>query len=88
MSEILEKHDYPKGMTVKELKQLIKNWPNEDIYGEPTRVWIGTGTMLSSIVTEVSPLNHRIENDIENHALEWADIILESDAFEGYRAGL
>lgn len=81
MSELLEKNDYPKGMTVKELKQIIQDWPEEDIEGEPTRVWIGTGTMLSSVVTEVSPLNHRIENDIGNHALEWADIIFESDAF-------
>jgi len=82
MSELLGKNDYPKGMTVKELKQIIQDWPEEDIEGEPTKVWIGTGAMLSSVVTEVSPLNHRIENDIGNHALEWADIILESDAFE------
>ena len=49
--------NYPQGLTVKELKEIIKNWPETDENGELTTVWIETGWCLSSIVTEISPLN-------------------------------
>lgn len=48
---------YPCGMSVKELKELIKDWPDEYESGEPTAVWIGTGQNRSSVVTVVWPLN-------------------------------
>jgi hypothetical protein len=63
--------NYPQGLTVKELKEIIKNWPETDKYGEPTTVWVETGWCLSSIVTEISPL-HKYGNI--------ADIILSSNS--------
>lgn len=40
----VEKHNknFPKGMTVKELKELIKDWPETNQYGEDTLVYIST----------------------------------------------
>ena len=69
---------YSQGMTVKELKELIKDWPEEDPYGESNEVWIETGKMLSSPVIEAAPLNYR-----RNITKEWADLELISTAFRG-----
>jgi len=65
--------DTPMGLTVKELKILIKDWPEIGKNGESTEVWIETGTNLSSPVTYISMLNSRDEA---------SDIIFESNAFE------
>ena len=48
------------GLTVYELKKIIKDWPeyNEET-GEECEVWFETGDGLSSPVTEVWPLNKR-----------------------------
>lgn len=58
------------GMTVKDLKELIKNWPETDCYGEPCEVWITTGECLSSPVSHAEVLNYRNED-----GKEWADIL-------------
>lgn len=50
-------YDFEKGLTVAEFKKLIADWPETDIDGEPTEVWISTGVNLSSPVVEVSQLN-------------------------------
>lgn len=50
-------HDFPNGLTVKELKALISDWPELDAMGELSEVWIATGQNLSSPVIEVSQLN-------------------------------
>jgi len=68
---------YKHGMTVKELKELVKDWPEYDFNGEPTTVWIETGLMLSSPVIKSSLLNYR-----EQGGKEVADLLLESNAFE------
>jgi len=68
---------YKNGMTVKELKELVKDWPEYDFNGEPTTVWIETGLMLSSPVIESSLLNYR-----EQDGKEAADLLLESNTFE------
>lgn len=61
------------GLTVKELKDIIKEWPEKNEYtGEDCEVWIGTNGGLSNIVTEVCPLNMRINNNIVS-----ADLLLE-----------
>ena len=49
--------EYKKGLTVKELKNIIKDWPDEDSNGTLNEVWIETGQNLSSIVYEVVKLN-------------------------------
>jgi DNA-binding transcriptional MerR regulator len=71
-SERLYIRKFENGLTVKELKELIKDWPETDEHGEDCEVWIETGSNLSSPVTIVSPLNMRNENGIVS-----ADIILK-----------
>lgn len=62
---------YPDGMTVTELKKLIKDWPETDRYGDPCEVWVCDRTGLTNQVSEVSVLNRRADED-----KEWADILL------------
>ncbi len=49
---------FPKGLTVKELKEIVNSWPEVNDEGEPTEVWVGNDHH-SSQVTEVWPLNVR-----------------------------
>lgn len=60
------------GMTVRELKEVIKGWPEEDENGEPTEVWMQTGRGLSSPVGTVRQLNpdHLILGVTDNHPWE------------------
>jgi hypothetical protein len=44
------------GLTVKQLKELIKDWPEEYENGDETEVWIDDGPGTSQ-VREVWPLN-------------------------------
>jgi hypothetical protein len=44
-------------LTIKELKEFIKDLPETNINGEPFEVWFQTGKGLSSPVTELSRLN-------------------------------
>jgi DNA polymerase sigma len=48
---------FPHGLTVKQLKDLIKDWPEVDEMGDPCEVWLGTLNGYSNICTEVSSLN-------------------------------
>jgi len=56
-------------MTVKQLKEILKDWPETKENGEPTEVWLETGLMLSSQASNFS----RLGQD---------DFLLESNAFE------
>ena len=49
--------EYPMGMTVKQLKNIIKDWPEEDDNGDDSEVFLVTGLNLSGPVTEVCRLN-------------------------------
>lgn len=69
----MQTRDFPNGLTVKELKEIIADWAETYENGEPTEVWIETGWCLSSAVVEVAPLNVREKS---------ADLILSSGAFE------
>lgn len=69
--------DYPDGMTVAELKALVRDWPETDAYGEPCEVWLCDGAGLSNQVRMATPLNMRRS---ENGAKEWADLMLGHDA--------
>jgi hypothetical protein len=64
---------FEKGMTICELKTIVKNLPEIGADGEPLEVWIETGHDLSSIVTSICTLNRRNER---------YDILLSSNAFE------
>ncbi len=65
----MDYQNFPNGLTVKELKELIKDWPETYENGEPTEVWIETAPGISNVVTKIVPLNFQ-ENS--------ADIIFES----------
>jgi hypothetical protein len=54
----LGNYEFKNGMTVKELKEIIKDWPEMDKYGDPTEVWVGHNDNLSSPVRELWILNH------------------------------
>ena len=56
-------------ITIKELKDILKDWPDTTENGDPSEVWIETGRELSSPVTDFSRLGR-------------GDFLLESDAFE------
>jgi rRNA maturation endonuclease Nob1 len=48
---------HPDGLTVKDLKELIKYWPESDENGEPTTVWVSSAGGVSNVVVEIWPLN-------------------------------
>ena len=61
-------------MTVKQLKEIIKDWPEVNLdNGEETEVWVETGWCRSSPITCAVPLNLR-----ENETGSWSDIIFET----------
>lgn len=67
---------YSNGLTVKELKDIVKDWPECNEYGDPCEVWIGDSTTgFSNQVKEVIPLNKR-EFDEEPDKF-YADLLLE-----------
>jgi len=78
MELIKRKQYYPKGMTVRELKDYIQSWPDNNIYGRPNEVWVETGLYLSSAVKRVCPLNLRRDEN----GNEWGDIHFASSAFD------
>jgi hypothetical protein len=67
---------FPQGLTVKQLKEMIKDWPEVDLFGDPCEVWLGSGNGLTNICTRVSSLNHRSDHD-GVHVVESADLLLE-----------
>lgn len=71
-------HEFKNGMTVRKLKKLVKDWPEEDDIGDPTKVWIETGWCKSSPVTVVSTLNRKVDQETGK---EWSDMIFESNVF-------
>lgn len=64
---------YSNGMTVRDLKELIKDWPEENNYGELTEVWLGDGNMHSNQVVRHSPLNVGLKDD----GFAYADLLLD-----------
>lgn len=54
LKEILE---FENGLTVKELKEIIKDWPEVRADGTPTEVWLSNAVGVSNIAIEVSDLN-------------------------------
>ena len=64
-------------MTVRDLKEVIKGWPEINECGGDCEVWIETGRNVSNPVVAVGPLNLRKEEGGEISA----DFILESNLF-------
>ena len=54
--------EYPEGMTIAELKALIKDWPDDDSKGEPSRVVISDSNGRINNVTECRYSLARIGN--------------------------
>jgi hypothetical protein len=73
----MKAQDFKGCLTVKQLKEIIKDWPERDKNGEACEVWIGTGRCLSSPVTSLWPLNER-----DNDGKTSGDLLLESSAFD------
>jgi hypothetical protein len=70
---------YPNGLTVKELKEAIKNWPEINEYtGEECEVWLPTGDGTTSMAVGIWPLNKRVDDDGKVSA----DILFETNAFD------
>lgn len=66
---------FPLGLSVKELKELVKDWPELDRVGEPNTVWVEHDNGLSSPIKMFAPLNLRTLDD----GTKTADIILSKD---------
>lgn len=65
--------EFVNGMTVRQLKEVVKNWPEINEYtGDECEVWIGTGG-TSNPARYLFPLNRR-----EDDGKVSADILLET----------
>jgi hypothetical protein len=73
----LQSVEFPNGMTVAELKAMVRDWPETDEYGEPCEVWLCDGKGLSNQAKTATPLNMR---QSEDGTKVWADFMLEHDA--------
>ena len=63
-------------VTIRELKEIIADWPEQDGSGEECEVWMTTGNGTSSEVRRAWPLNVRYHDGCKS-----GDLLLESDAF-------
>jgi hypothetical protein len=68
---------YENGMTVRELKELILDWPETDENGDPCEVWLCDGKGISNQAKKASSLNAR---ESEDGSKKWADCCLSHDA--------
>lgn len=59
ISSDLVSYTYPQGMTVAQLKEIVKSWPDLDRNGEPCTVWVVDESGLSNDVNGASPLDFR-----------------------------
>lgn len=69
----MEKLTFNNGMTVKDLKDVIREWPEIDEHGNPCEVWIGSSDGHSNQAWSLWPLNKR-----EGSGKVWADLLLEA----------
>lgn len=67
---------FPNGMTVPELKALLRDWPDADEDGNPCEVWLIDVAGMSVQLREVCPLNQRCSED---GTKSWADLCFEID---------
>jgi len=55
--EKIKLEQFKNGMTVKDLKRIVKDIPENNYYGYPYEVWIGNINGTSNVVHEICPLN-------------------------------
>jgi hypothetical protein len=65
--------EFPSGMTVKDLKESIKDWPEFDENGDPCEVWIETMDGRSNQASGICLLNKRMR---DNGDFTAADVLL------------
>lgn len=58
----LKAYDFPNGMTVAELKELVREWPETDEFGDPCEVWLCDQSGLSNQARMLTPLNLRVSS--------------------------
>lgn len=75
--QTLQALDFPNGMTVAELKAMVRDWPETDEYGNPCEVWLCDGEGLSNQARMATPLNKR---QSEDGTKLWADFMLGHEA--------
>ena len=62
-------------MTIKELKEILASWSEEDVYGEDTEVYVGVENGGSRAVQYICSLNRRIDD----RGIVRADMSIEID---------
>lgn len=62
------------GLTVAELKRVIKNWPETNEDGEPCEVWLCGSNGLSNQAFEIWSLNMRYN---KKNTKVWADMLIK-----------
>lgn len=72
---IVYRTHYPTGLTVQNLKEIVKDWPDLNHEDEPTEVWISRPGNYSNQVRYLSPLTLRTNDAGE----QTADILLSAD---------
>lgn len=75
--DALEAYTFSEGMTVADLKKLVRNWPEIGEDGEPCEVWLCDARGLSNQVKCAGALNKRQNEDGTKF---WADLYLEHGA--------
>ena len=75
--QTLKAFDFPEGMTVADLKAMVRDWPETDEYGDPCEVWLCDGQGLSNQARMATPLNMRQSDD---GTKLWADFMLGHEA--------
>ena len=65
--------EYENGMTVAELKELLRDWPETNEDGEPCEVWLCDRAGLSNQAKIAAPLNYRESGD---GTKQWADLMI------------
>ena len=73
----LQAFDFPNGMTVAALKEILRDWPETDEHGDPCEVWSCDSRGMSNPVILATPLNMRQSDD---GLKRWADLMLEHGA--------
>jgi hypothetical protein len=68
-------HQFPNGMTVRELKEVVKSWPETDEFGDDREVWMEVDDEGSNQVKSIMPLNAQYG---DNLTITSADILFEA----------
>ena len=77
MPKLPEPFINPDGITVRELKEIIKDWPEQNpVTGEDCEVWIDAGSGLSNQAKTIMPLNLR---HCPDSSLMAADLLIGKD---------